>query len=333
MGFNTAQKWWMFCFVAAGLLMLCGCSDDNRTVESNPENWDTFYIRDYTYSEGRIFDLAYPGEIGPRDRVERIWVFQESRDLSNPAAETMYLDNGPPDPTNTYDCANILMEEVSYDQFELLYAQDTTRCPVVLVFYSRHSRPVGVRMEITRYDINGSPTGVVDTIGYSGVGVDTLRILRPVMQDNWPVNPAWQLMWRNCYHIPLYIRGEDIELKVFKGVPGTEGEPSCLDYQELDDIAQDPYIMIFGLDQYNNSSDERIPDGKLDCRAEVFRPDWGLIIFPEREPFNSNRRFEDANHIRTDTLAAKVPTLYNFSSVIERMDNSTYYLQIRYRTD
>jgi len=71
-----------------------------------------------------------------------------------------------------------------------------------------------------------------------------------------------------------------------------------------------------------------VPDGILDPLAEVFRDDWGLVIFPEREPFNSNRVFVDANGVQSDTLVEKVSTIYQSKSSSDRVASSKYYLQV-----
>ncbi|MEW5795494.1 MAG: cell surface protein SprA [Candidatus Zixiibacteriota bacterium] len=301
-------------------------SSESATVSATGEE-NAEPVRDYQYQEGRIFDLAYPGEIGRYDSV-RVFVYEEETDQRNPVAEKMYLENGPLDPNGTYNTSDQLMSEVQQDQFELLYGQDTTRCPVALVFYNGRRRAIGVRMFIQRFSSPGNPTGVIDTIGYTDPAeTDTLRIIQPLSKNIVPDNPAWNLMWRNCYRIPKNVKIEDIDIRVFKGLPGREGTSSSLDYQKVDDVAEDPYIQILGLDQWNNNrTDTKIPDGKIDPFADVFREDWGLIIFPEREPFNSNRVFVDATGNRSDTLVEKVSSIYRYASPKEKTDNSKYYL-------
>jgi hypothetical protein len=333
MGFQISGNWRTICLALVLSWALVGCDDDDDEKPTEPADtvtghWETEYIRDHQYLEGRIFDLAYPGEIGPFDSV-RVWVYEEEGDVPDPYAEEMYLDIGTSPSSDQYDKAGVLMKEVGRDQFEVLYGQDTNHCPVALVFYSGHSRAIGVRMEIKRFSSVFVPTGVVDTIGYGGMGKDTVRIIQTTSASNKPDNPAWHLMWRNCYVIRAGARVDELELRIYKCPTGSEGADSCLDYQVVGSVAQAGYIRILGLDQYNLSA-EKIPDGFIDDRVEIFRPDWGLITFPEREPFNSNRTFEDAVGNRTDTLAVKVPTLYNYGSMTEKIENSVYYLELKY---
>jgi hypothetical protein len=303
-------------------------SSESATVSATGEE-NAEYIRDHQYMEGRIFDLAYPGEIGPNDSVF-VWVYEEERNLTdNSSAEEMYLDNGPRW-GDTYDKSGVLMSEITdRSQFELLYGQDPAHCPIALVFYSgRSTKAIGVRMHIRRNAATGTVTAI-DTVGYSGIETDTVRVLQPISSANKSDNPAWTLMWRNCYRIPKGIEIEDLDVKVYKGLAGREGTASCLDYQKVDNVAQAAFSKILGLDQRNNNLlDSRIPDGKLDPNPEIFRPDWGLIIFPEREPFNSSRIFEDANGNRADSLVLKMPQIYKYNSTTEKMENSQYYVQV-----
>jgi hypothetical protein len=305
-----------------------GSSESSTVSASGEENAE--YVRDYAYLQGRIFDLAYPGEIGKYDRVERLWVYDEESNQQSTDAERMYLKTG--SAVLSYD-GDMLMTEVPPEQFELLYGQDPVHCPIALVFYSARQRTLGVRMEITRYSAESVPTGRIDTIGYTGPGMDTLRIIQPQTKDNFPSHPAWQLMWRNCYRIPQNLTIDDIDVKIRKGLAGREEATSNLEYQDADGVAQDPYLKILGLDQWNNNQQGvKIPDGKLDPYDAVFRSDWGMLIFPEREPFNSNRVFVDANNDASDTLIDKVPALYYYQSPIEKQEASEYYIQSSTKT-
>jgi hypothetical protein len=333
MGSHTIRYWRIVGLVAAWSLMLCGCDDDpnhnHRSIAPVTGQWDTTYSRDYYYLYARIFDLAYPGEIGPYDSITSIHVYQqESSTRNDSTSEYMYLKTGA-DTNSLVDEREVLMAEMERDQYELLYGQDMSHCPIALVFYSGRYRAIGVHMVIKRCLSSGAYAGVTDTIGFmSDTAMDTLRIILPLDADNTPDHPSWQLMWRNCYKIPKNINIDMLEVKIFKGVVGHEGSDSCLDYQVQNQVSQDSYLEILGLDQYNENG-EKLPDGKIDERVELFRPEWGLLIFPEREPFNSNRCFQNANGEMTDTLALKVPTLYYYQNSTEKLGNSVYYLQIR----
>jgi hypothetical protein len=303
-------------------------SSESATVSAAGEE-NAEYIRDYYYLDARIFDLAYPGEIGPYDSVD-VKVYQQELSTRNNSTANFWYLKAEANVNPLKDKSEVLMTQVDGDEYELLYGQDTAYCPIALVFYTSRYRAVGVRMEIKRFSAPGVPTGAIDTIGYTDDDqniIDTLRIIMPLDTDNNPDHPAWKLMWRNCYKIPKSIDIADLDVKIFKGLSGREGTSSCLDYQKVDNVSQNPFIRILGLDQYNQT-DQKIPDGKLDDRIEVFRPDWGMLIFPDRTPFISNRMFEDVNGTKSDTLALKMPQIYSYVSSTAKMQNSQYYLQI-----
>jgi hypothetical protein len=316
--------------------VLSGCFGGDRPTRSQQDSeptgqWHAGYLRDNTYADGRIFDLAYPGEIGPYDSVRAFYLFQSETDPRNPWAQEFYLDCGPLDPTDTYDRTPVLMKQVAMDRYELAFGLNASRCPVVLVFPTEDQYgEYAVFVEIARHDAEGTLLEI-DTIGHHGPGLDTLRIIRPADFELSPDHPAWQLMWRNCYPILRNISYDDIEVNVFRGLPGMEGDTSSLDYQVVNGVPGDPYIEILGLDQWDNAQPGiKLPDGVMDYRAEIFRPDWGLLILPEREPFNSNRRFQDMSGNYSDLLVNKVPNLYYYYSAAERAGTSEYFFQIRY---
>jgi cell surface protein SprA len=292
----------------------------SATGEENAE-----FKRDYQYEEGRIFDLAYKDEIAPDDEVT-VWVYEEETRQDNPEAIQFYLDAGDHvDPNNDSDTRDVWMKPMT-EGWELLYGQDPARCPVAIVFYSARRYALGVQMEIKHAD------NTVDTIGNISGDNPVLRILRPPSADLTPEKPPWQLMWRNCYRVPKNIDIDDIEIKIYKGLKGREGQSSNLDYQVVNGASQDPYLTILGLDRINNNIDTLlVPDGKLDNLTEIFRPDWGLLIFPEREPFNSRRTFEHSNGGVSDSLQDLVPPLYDYRSSTDKINESKYYIQMSTR--
>jgi len=307
-----------------------GSSESAVVSATGEENAD--FIRDYSYAEGRIFDLFYPQDnVGPNDKVDVV-IYEEETKTDNPDAEEVYLSVGKLDPNGTYGNSNIRMKDITGNGgWELLYGQDPNRSPVAIVFHSGKRRALGVRMYVTHRSEDGTVTGY-DTIGYNGTEVDdmdTLRVLQPLSKDILPSNPAWNLMWRNCYRMPRNVNIDDIEVKIFKGLPGREGATSNLDYQQIGGVAQDPFLKILGLDQWNNNSQTlNVPDGKLDPFVEVYNEEWGLVIFPEREPFNSSRTYVDGNGKISDSLIEKIPTIYSYASRSDKLSISKYYLQV-----
>ncbi|MCK4301310.1 MAG: cell surface protein SprA, partial [candidate division Zixibacteria bacterium] len=73
------------------------------------------------------------------------------------------------------------------------------------------------------------------------------------------------------------------------------------------------------------------PDGKMDDRQDIFREDWGLLIFPEREPFNSSHRFQDSTGNVTMKLDVKVPDIYEYTDR-QKTDASEYFIRLATRS-
>ncbi len=301
-----------------------GSSESAVVSASGEEN--AKYIRDYNYATGRIFDLGYPGEFGPRDSVVTIYVYQQDShtdDLGTVRNAKMMIDPTAPEVSSIYADA-MQVKELDSKYYELIYGQDSLRSPIAIQFNSTQRKQLGVYMEIKKYGSN-------DTLKIGSLVGDTisLKYLLPGSDVYVPEHPTWQLMWRNCYSVSKNIKIDDIDVKVFKGLPDREGTTSALDYQEVNGESQGNYMQILGLDQYNNNrTDLKSPDDLLDDRLEVYRQDWGLIIFPNREPFNSDTTYEDETGNQTSPLKEKIDAIYYFDSDKDYLDESKYYLQI-----
>lgn len=308
-----------------------GCNDDKTVTggDSDTGVWNTRYVRDFHYARGRVFDLGYPGEIGRYDSVDLL-VFEEEVRADNPESYEVVLKVSDSPEDDEWIESPVRVIEVSSDDYRLAYVQDGLRSPIALVLYNSLYRAVGVYMRVFRFDESHSLERI-DTVGYVGDGIDTLRMLQPPGDPN-PDHPTWQLAWRNCYGIPRGIGAEDIQIDVYMGLLHQEGTANCLNYQVVDKVAGDRYLQILGLDQWNSVNGNKEPDGRFDYTSSVFRPDWGLMVFPEHEPFNSDRLFYDEEGNASDGLVLRLPNLYNYRSTAESRENSSYYIEVRYRT-
>ena len=307
-------------------------SDSVKWVTDTLGQSECSFIRDYDYEVNRIFDLAYPGELGPNDSIVALLLYQ-SVDTGQeyealPARLLVFPDSvdyavsPPDDPFGEFGEHALVIPIASH-----FWYQYQTGTPHVV--FSNPPAPwvaLGAWMVVRRYDQQYNRLRE-DTIGRYG---DTLMLkcLRPTLSNWHPSHPAWNLMWRNVYSIPRLFPPEDLGLQIYKGPAGSEGNPSNLPYQLTGSHIDDYYITILGLDQYNRQGITR-PDGILDDRIDVFRPDWGVVIFPSRTPFNSDTTFTYAEGNRSVSLAERVPTLYNYTSETERVSQTEYYLQVR----
>ncbi|RKX23071.1 MAG: cell surface protein SprA [Candidatus Zixiibacteriota bacterium] len=300
------------------------------------------YIRDYEFTRNRIFDLAYsdstilgmPDPYQKGDSIVRLIVYEQVTSRSMDTED--YIEADPaqlfPDPTHPNRQSFYLGEQprirvqiVSPDQYSYEF-KDKTDIPYIVFKSSRtSSKTFGFYMEIEK------PNGQLVKIGdVSQENTDSLylKILVLASGENTPQKRSWSLMWRNCYQIPRGVSVDDIDLKIFKGDNGVERTTTEKpDFQTLNNKEM-KFIEIYGLDQYNTSN-TKVPDGILDDRSEVFRADWGLIIFPDREPFNSDTTFVSSTGKSTQQLQEKVPELYNTITTSQQFaSQSKYYLQL-----
>ncbi|MDH3938453.1 MAG: cell surface protein SprA, partial [candidate division Zixibacteria bacterium] len=283
-------------------------------------------IRDYEFAKGRVFDLGYPGEFEADDKIVNLIIYEEMRSAkditeADGVAEFM-VDPRDPSLYATEGQGGIYVKEVSSESYT--WEDDPERNLHYVVFNSEKGRNLwlGAYIQVQK----GNDTITIGDLTYGTTGDSlALRILRP--HDPIPDYQSWKLMWRNCYNISRGVELEDLNLKVLKGLAGSELTTNVLDYQDVGGLTQN-YIEILGLDQYN-SANQKVPDGRVDDRPDIYRPDWGLIIFPNREPFRTRSTFFDVSGNETQFLQDTVPEIYvstNTSSA--QRDNSQYFLRI-----
>ncbi|MFQ5453355.1 MAG: cell surface protein SprA, partial [Candidatus Zixiibacteriota bacterium] len=277
------------------------------------------YDRDYEYVMRRIFDLGRPGELARNDSVITLFIYETISGTSTDIEENFANLYVHPDSTNKYldeniiSGSNVRVKQIPMESY--VYYNDPVRDLHYVVFNaSRNSLyHLGYWMVVKRAD------GItIDTIGDISSSTYNLKLLSLSDTRARPEHQTWGLMWRNCYRIPKGVTVDDINVKIFTGLDGSEGTSSSFDYQEADGQTI-RYLELLGLDQYN-AVDKKVPDNILDDRQEVFRPDWGLIIFPDRKPFAS------------DVLTEKVPNIYDYDSYSIKQTDSKYYIQTSTKT-
>lgn len=281
---------------------------------------DTTYIRDYEYRDRLVFDLGLPGEMARNDVVTKLIIYESVFPADNPDGYPIagfYVD---PTDTSQYQTENIQtdynihVEEINPDAY--VYFNDTVKGLHYIIFNSQQisTKHIGCYMEVLKE--NGS------TVTYGSI-LDSVYILKLLYRSNsQPDFVTWDLMWRNCYQIPKGVTLDDLDIDIYKGIPGTEEDTANLDYQINGDI-ETPYIEVLGLDQYNKQGLHQ-PDGIIDDRYEIFKPDMGLLIFLHRTPFDTDTVYNSLTPLLTD----RVPQLYNYTSMTERVSNSLYYFRL-----
>lgn len=286
------------------------------------------YIRDYQYETNRIFDVAYSGELGRFDKVTKLYVYEEEKSATEADFRYGQLMIDPRDPNFESNYTEIQkMYQVEEDQY--IWVDDQERNLHYVVFNNRRydNRAIAIYFEVEHRSSAGGP--VESTTQYGSITSDTLqlRVLRGGSDGQYgPSHPAWDLMWRNAYDIPKGVSVDDIDIKVFKGTAGQEGQSTSFEYQKDDAEASEGYYLeILGLDQFTRTGQNR-PDNKVDERQEVFRSDWGLLIFPSRTPFFSDTTFDNLAG-STAPLRETDSSLYYYTSSSQQTKASKYYIQ------
>lgn len=313
-----------------------GSSDQTTYSASGEESAD--YIRDTEYARNRIFDLAYsnnalgyPDQFEVGDSITKLVVYEQIdrvRDDENVASSfeaVLFVDPNNPDRDVVFPSErkrDILMKEMDVTSYFPYEVHPETGIPYVVFKQQRTpSKSLAFYMEFKKPgDTSALKIGDID-LARDTLFLKVLRLTNPN-----PSFTSWSLMWRNCYIMPRGIPIDDLDMKIFKGLSGTERSTSKnLDYQDVNGKVRN-YLEVFGLDQYNTAN-QKGADGRMDNRSEIFRDDWGLLVFPNRQPFNT-----DTVYTGSDPLDVKVPQIYESISSQTVAQSSKYYLQISSQT-
>lgn len=105
---------------------------------------------------------------------------------------------------------------------------------------------------------------------------------------------TWQLMMRNIYSIGRIDPQATIDVAI--------EDLDNRDNRDIHPASKIPYLRLFGLDQYNQSNQNK-KDGLVDVtRLGVIDRDRGLMMIPWYEPFNPDSIFIESFLDRTDPL-------------------------------
>jgi len=303
------------------VILECGSAPLEPPPPVGEGEWVYNFLRDYEYVDGRIFDLGRAGEFTPGDSIVSLRLYQQTSLIGPEAVITRMVVNPAHPDSFLEESANLLASPIALEEYEVYGEYDATPY-VVLDDRIAHNAALGVWMIVKRTG------GVIDTIG--SVGADTLLLKMICPTYPAPSQQTWDLMWRNCYYVgrhhTLY---EDLEITVWRGLPGSENSNNVF-YTQENPITGDnqTYIEILGLDQINTKGG-RLPDGHVDERVEIWRPEWGLLIFPHRTPFDTDTIFTDSLGSVTQQLQSRVPELYNLMYCDPgRLENSKYFIRI-----
>jgi hypothetical protein len=308
-------------------------TSEHATVSATTEQGARI-IRDAQYSEGRMYDLWDANDVIPmlpRDSIITLYLYEE-RPIDSVRFQMAHCFPDPFQLTDSSKAERYRVAEVvrptetsGASQQSFQWIDDPARNLHYIIFQIPHtSWALSVYFEFQRRQ----PDGRVDTIKVGSIAGEEL-ILKKLRAKNFvPSDPTWYRMWRNCYDIPYNTRIEDLDIKIFKGLTGDEASGQNLSYQVAEG-KQFSYLTILGLD-LQNSSGSPIADNRVDNVEAILRPSLGLLIFPNRYPFQSDTTYPLGTG-RTLPLADAAPDIYNFND-FRRPQGSKYYLQLATKT-
>ncbi|MFH1686798.1 MAG: cell surface protein SprA [bacterium] len=309
-------------------------SSEKATIKASGEETAEF-LRDWEYAENRIFDLGgVVDNLSPGDKVLDLKVFEQTNDQQDLEAfdanlyvdPTLYEVPGLVDPYQAEKLEGLRVKPMDWGT-DFVWESDSSKVPhLVFLRSGAQARAVGVWMVVEH---QGS--SVPDTIGNIADSVYSLKLIR---RDNpQPTQVTWEYMWRNCYNIPRGSNLEDLDIKIFLGSPGSENQTNSIFETQEEAGKTQKYLEIFGLDR-EDSQGRRIPDGRIDETQEIFRPDWGLLIFPRRKPFATDSTFTDSFGNTTYVLNPQVDTIYTSSRTNNTapQQESQYFIRMSSRT-
>lgn len=339
---NSKRIFAILCISSLFLLNSCdslnlfsSSGGSNTLVEEPAPELTIKILRDYSFARNRIFDLAYtgdalgyPDQFQPGDKIIKLEIYYDNSYYYDGSSDSGWHAHFYVDPNDTSKFSNeqqLIRRFRKYDLSMYTWGEVHNETGIPYVVFSKS---VSENIVLAFYmEFESSIDG--DTIKVGDISQERegdslyLKLLYPGASKSYPTNQTWQLMWRNTYNMPRDVDFEDMDIRIFRGLAGTEATfIENLDVQ-YGSTSSPKYIQVLGLDQYNviNAS---IPDGRVDARLDIYRSDWGLLIFPDRVPFNSSKSFSGF-----DALLHKVPELYNTKPTDRKfVTSSEYYFQI-----
>lgn len=293
---------------------------------------DKDYVRYLKFDLGRKVEAkpdsgnglpAFQNDFQPGDRIVGLDLFQKVPNEPGQAIKrigTCYVD--PLDSSNVaykaFSAPGYFQHILNLNNVAYIVSPDS--------FYVRFTNPllngdvIGAIMMVQR-----AGSSRVDTIGGAVTnGVDTTLVLKLIKNsiDN-KADPTYYYEWKNIYDVRARdIQPDGLTVNIYKAAISRENDLANKDYQERvpkDGGGSIRYMQLLGLDLRQEGTGLPPPDTKIDMNYVVDRV-RGLITFPDRYPFSTNRSFGQPQ----DTLYVKVPSIYYRDSTV----SSEYFLDV-----
>lgn len=298
------------------LSILVGCDREDIIKSKNEKpKYDSskFYIRDWDYFNGKIFDLGRESDFSAGDTIIAIELYSSyNYYMAKPDTGIMYVA---PDSTDQHLSENVDTVEV----YKIENSDFTVHPTEYWIMFDEYAANYRYR-NIGAYMIIKHGDGSTDTVGSIDSNPMKLKLISRYDSDSAMV--TWDYMWRNIYYLRSSLIGADeIEIRIYTGEKDTEITGDNLDTQN-----GTPYVQILGLD-YCNQNGDSIPDGYADVISPAVDMENRLLFFPDRHPFDPDTNFTD------EILAPTVPEIYNnrYGSA-DVQTSSRYYIEVVTKT-
>lgn len=308
-------------------------TSEHSTVSATTEQGAKI-IRDAQYADGRVYDLFSPDDSIPMEPGDSVVLFEVYEEIDSTEYQFAHALPDPARPFDTLKAERFRVRRLdqnppgstrsAFDVFD----DPLTNRHYLMFLSPKNNRALAIRYEFDRR----MPDGSIQRFKVGNVDSSELKLkkIRASYSKFVPSDPTWKLMWRNCYDIPTGSRIEELDIKVFKGLPGSEESGDNVTYQvTASGEQQSNYLSILGLDLKKGTSSGS--DGKVDDLPAIFKPEWGLLVLPDRRPFDTDATFLIPGVGRTPELADRVPELYD-SRDQDRFKSSKYYFQMSSKT-
>jgi hypothetical protein len=306
-----AAKW--LCLVICGAACL-SCEGDKAQSPARYNGTETV-LRDYHYAENRRFDLGTIGDslyLKPGDTIKAIVVFALPGRVWD-AQAVAFVDIQHPDLYPGDSIAGTFQTlSLGRDYWVNSYVT-----PPYVSFDRQVASEIG--SSAVAYFLSVRGNGRALQLGDTSTSPLRLQLLKP--RDRYPNSPLGKAEWKNIYDLQM----KDIDfnlfaLDIFKGPRGTESQADNPNHQN-----GVPYLQLLGLDNYDPGGRES-PDGRIDGSYRLIDVDQGLLIFPDRRPFDPPPGTHHSKAFPDSSLRDPVPSIYDALNWQEQIEASKYYM-------
>lgn len=319
---RTWQRW--LPIMGLVLLLSSGCADNHENV-TKYECFDAeavvtpIYDYDFEYWNSCTYDLGLLRDptmdtlirfLRPTDEITRLEVFSTVFDPGDPIclAYTYWLGRADSGFASAHDIFTCQHYRFSFD-----FGVGTDGWWVRFPGASVRNLPVAYYAEFTR-------DGLPDTIGV--ISGDTLSLQRLKYRYPTSDDPLWDAEWKNVYNLwGKNLDYDQLEVIIYEGDREDQYLGTGRDNQN-----GIPYLQILGLDRADQSGTIGQPDGKIDNDPSILDLESGLLIFPDRRPFDTDVGY--AVGAPEVVLHDRVPVIYDSDDYYAQRESSQYYIEV-----